>query len=52
MCNAMTDCLQNNPLGLRPASLARRLGAFSLALMLMLGNVTPGHAATPIRRVP
>ncbi len=51
MCNAMTYCLQNKPPGLRPASLARRLGAFSLALMLMLGNVTPGHAATPIRRV-
>jgi len=44
MCNSMTHGLQNKPLGLRQASLARRLLAFSFALMLMLGNVTPGHA--------
>jgi hypothetical protein len=40
MCNSITHGLQNKPLGLRQASLARRLLAFSLALMLMLGNVT------------
>jgi len=42
---------QNGSLALRRASPAYRLVALGLALVLMSGNVTPSHAAAPVRRV-
>ena len=51
MHNTVTHSFQNKSAAWRKANPACQLVALSLALMLVLGKVAPGHAATPVRRV-